>query len=123
MRSPEDEGHIVVHLEALSSENYQRLKIQQEIENIIAMAATSALTNKILLKELQKLNTAFNGYNQYIDSHIEKAMGYIETSTKIGPAKKRRDVQKESLVRTYLKLNVESKSEGFTSANNIKKKE
>jgi hypothetical protein len=121
MGNPEDDARVVEHLQALSPENYRRQKIQQEIDEIVEMAATSAVPNNILLKELQKLKTALTSYDQYIDTHVEKAMGYIKKTPKTERAKKRRDVQTESLVRAYLQPKQETKPEGFTLASDIKK--
>ena len=122
MGSPGDDARVVEHLQALSPENYQRQKIQQEIDEILDMAATSAPNNKILLKELQRLKVSFDGYNQYIDNHIEKAIGYVEKTPKTERAKKRRDVQTESLVRAYLLPKQEYEPESFTPASRIQKK-
>lgn len=123
MGSPGDDAHVVEHLQALSAGSYQREKIQREIDETLEMAATSAPTNKILLKELQKLRTSFEGYNQYIDNHVEKAMEYIEKTPMTERAKKRRDVQNESLIKTYMKTPDPSGPEGFTRASSIKKNE
>jgi small nuclear ribonucleoprotein (snRNP)-like protein len=67
------------------------------------MAVTSASTNKILLKELQKLKFALANYDQYIYMHVEKAMEYIQKTPMTENAKKRRDIQNESLIRTFIK--------------------
>ena len=122
MGSSENDARVLEHLQALSPENYQRQKIQQEIDEILDMAATSAPNNKILLKELQRLKVSFDGYNQYIDNHIEKAISYVEKTPKTERAKKRRDVQTESLVRAYLLPKQEYEPESFTPASRIQKK-
>ncbi len=123
MGSPGDDARVVEHLQALSPENYRRQKIQQEIDEIIEMAATSAAPNNILLKELQKLKIALASYDQYIDTHVEKAMGYVQKTPMTEKAKKRRNVQNESLISTYIKPKTPSTNEGFTLASNIKKNE
>lgn len=123
MGSPGDDAHVVDHLRALSSGSYQREKIQKEIDETLEMAATSSPNNKILLKELEKLRKSFEGYNLFIDNHIEKAMEYIEKTPMTERAQKRRDCQNESLIKTYIKSPEPSAKEGFTRASNIKKNE
>ena len=118
-----DDAQIVTHLMAISSGNYQRQKIIQEIDSALDMAATSAPNNKILLKELQKLQNAFEGYNQFIDHHVETAMEFIEKTPMTERAVKRREAQNESLKNIYLKPSESSTNEGFTRASNIKKHE
>lgn len=64
MGGQKDDADIASHLEAISPDNYRRQKIQQEISDLIENAALSAESNKFLLKDLQKLETAFANYNQ-----------------------------------------------------------
>ena len=121
MGSPGDDARVVKHLQALSPENYRRQKIQQEIDEIVEMAATSAAPNNILLKELQKLKIALASYDQYIDTHVEKATGYVQKTPMTEKAKKRRNVQNESLIRTCIKPKEPSTNEGFITQATLRK--
>jgi hypothetical protein len=123
MGEPKEDANIVGHLEAISPNNYRRQKIQQEISDLIENAALSAESNKLLLKELQKLDAAFNNYNQYIDMHVEKVMGCINKTPQTERSVERRKADNKALIRTYLPQKPEFASEGFTRASTLKKKE
>ncbi|MFA4824026.1 MAG: hypothetical protein WC593_02600 [Methanoregula sp.] len=123
MGGQKDDADIASHLEAISPDNYRRQKIQQEISDLIENAALSAESNKFLLKDLQKLETAFANYNQYIDMHVEKVMSSIEKTPRTEKAIERRNADNKALIRTYLPQKQEFASDGFTRASNLKKKE
>ena len=122
MGGQKDDANIASHLEAISENCYRRQKIQQGISDLIQNAALSAESNKILLKDLQKLDAAFNDYNQYIDLHVEKIMSSIEKSPLVEKAIERRKSDNKSLINTYIPKKQEFASEGFTKASNLKKK-
>ncbi|PKL68503.1 MAG: hypothetical protein CVV30_11385 [Methanomicrobiales archaeon HGW-Methanomicrobiales-1] len=117
------DADIASHLEAISENCYRRQKIQQGISDLIQNAALSAESNKNLLKDLQKLDIAFNDYNQYIDIHVEKIMSCIEKSPLVEKAIERRKSDNKSLIQTYMPKKQEFASEGFTKASNFKKSE
>jgi hypothetical protein len=116
------DANIANHLEAISQDSYRRQKIQQEISDLIESAALSAESNKLLLKDLQKLDAAFNNYNQFIDMHVEKIMSCIEKTPLVEKAIERRKSDNKSLIRTYLPQKQEIAFEGFTKASEMKKK-
>src|SRR5271157_3972042 len=111
-----DDATIASHLEALSPDNYRRQKIQQEISNLIDNAALSAEPNNLLLKDLQKLDAAFNTYNLYIDMHVQKIMSCMNRTPLAERAIERRDSDNKALIRTYLPQKQEFTSDGFMRA-------
>ena len=121
MGGQKDDANIASHLAAISQDSYRRQKIQQEISDLIQNAALSAESNKNLLKDLQKLDAAFNNYNQFIDMHVEEIMCCIEKSPLVEKAIERRKSDNKSLIQTYIPQKQEFASEGFTKASNLKK--
>lgn len=122
MGDQKDDANIASHLEAISQNSYRRQKIQQEISDLIQDAALSAESNKILLKDLQKLDAAFNNYNQFIDMHVEKMMSCIEKTPLVEKAIERRKADNTALIRTNISQKQEIVPEGFTKASDFKKK-
>jgi hypothetical protein len=123
MGNQNDEANMASHLEAISPNNYRRQKIQQQISDLIENAALSAEPNKILLKELQRLNAAFSDYNQYIDMHVEKIVSCINKTPKTEKAVERRKADNEALIRAYLPQNHEvASSNGFVKASTLNQK-
>ena len=122
MGGPKEDEKMASHLEALSPENYHRQKIQQQICDLIETAAVSADSNKLLLKDLQKLNAAFCTYNQFIDLHVTKAMSLISKTqlTERAIAKKKGD--NKSLICTFIPQKQENICEGFSKASDLKRK-
>ena len=75
------------------------------------------------MKVIGMIYLTLTNYDQYIDTNVEKAMGYVQKTPMTEKAKKRRNVRNESLIRTYIKPKAPSTNEGFTLASNIKKNE
>lgn len=121
MGGQKDDASIASHLTAISQNSYRRQKIQQEISDLIQNAALSAESNKDLLKDLQKLDAAFNTYNQFIDMHVEEMMNCIEKTPLVEKAIERRKSDNDSLIKTYIPQKTTFVPEGFTKASNLKK--
>lgn len=118
-----DEEAVAGHLEVISPDNYRRQKIQKEISDLIDNAALSAEPNILLLKDLQKLNAAFENYNLYIDMHVQKIISFLDLVLLVEKAKKRRDADNKALMRTFIPQKQESAPDGFMRATDLKKKE
>ena len=108
---------------SISPDNYRRQKIQKEISDLIDNAALSAEPNILLLKDLQKLNAAFENYNLYIDMHVQKIISFLDLVLLVEKAKKRRDADNKALMRTFIPQKQESAPDGFMRATDLKKKE